>query len=294
MVGSVSTTTPSFLHRLLDDAAIFPPGEAPLTAAISAHGQHRSGALEDFIGPFVVDAARLAPTLDELPRQWRREEPLALAVVSAPESIDDVARLTAGRTTRLAALEVKVPEAHPEHVARLAQQLGAVQTEVFVEIPRPGDQPSPTWLRTVDAIGAEGLMLKFRTGGVKPEMFPTERELAASIVAATDRGLAFKCTAGLHNALRHRDAGTGAEHHGFLNVLAATDAAVSHAGVEEVQRVLSLTDPAALLAETLTAGEVGLAEARRWFRSFGTCSITEPLEDLINLDLLDKTILESA
>ena len=48
--------------------------------------------------------------------------------------------------------------------------------------------------------------------------------------AALDRETPFKCTAGLHNAVRHRAADTGFEHHGFLNVLLATRQAFDGAG----------------------------------------------------------------
>ena len=34
------------------------------------------------------------------------------------------------------------------------------------------------------------------------------------------------------------------------------------------------------------AREADLANARRWFTSFGSCSISEPLEDLISLGLV--------
>ena len=75
---------------------------------------------------------------------------------------------------------------------------------------------------------------------------PTSSQLAACIEAALDRELPFKCTAGLHNAVRHRDEETGFEHHGFLNVLLATRTSLDGGGPEEVARVLDETDGAAL------------------------------------------------
>jgi hypothetical protein len=35
------------------------------------------------------------------------------------------------------------------------------------------------------------------------------------------------------------------------------------------------------------ARQSDLAGARRWFTSFGSCSVTDPLEDLVGLDLLE-------
>ena len=43
---------------LLDDAALFPPGDAPMPAAVRAHRELRRD-LARYTGPFVVPAARL-------------------------------------------------------------------------------------------------------------------------------------------------------------------------------------------------------------------------------------------
>ena len=39
---------------LVDDAAIFPPGNAPLEEAVPAHREHRAAPYGDLVGPFVV------------------------------------------------------------------------------------------------------------------------------------------------------------------------------------------------------------------------------------------------
>ena len=93
---------------------------------------------------------------------------------------------------------------------------------VFAEPPVPRDSPSHGWLAALDELAAREIHLKFRTGGASADLFPTSAQLAVCIEAALDRELPFKCTAGLHNAVRHRDEETGFEHHGFLNVLLAT------------------------------------------------------------------------
>ena len=88
---------------------------------------------------------------------------------------------------------------------------------------------------------------KFRTGGLAAELFPTPVELAAVICACRDRQLPFKLTAGLHHAVRHNDPETGFTHHGFVNILAATLAAVDGAEVVDVAERLAATDPVPLI-----------------------------------------------
>ncbi|GLW05973.1 hypothetical protein Misp01_11030 [Microtetraspora sp. NBRC 13810] len=135
---------------------------------------------------------------------------------------------------------------------------------------------------------------KFRTGGVRADLHPGEAELATAVAAAVAAGVPFKATAGLHHALRNTDSETGFEQHGFLNPLLAADA-LAHGGSER--------DAGALLAERdgpTVAGLVrGLDEARvrrarSSFTSFGTCSITDPLTELVGLGVLTTPATEGA
>ena len=176
------------------------------------------------------------------------------------------------------------------NVRRIVAALDALggdldDVEVYVEPPRlyGATQPSPSWQGALDELAAAGHCLKLRTGGADADTFPSAIELATCIGAALDRELPFKCTAGLHNALRHRDDATSFEHHGFLNVLVATRASLDGADVTEVAAVLEETDADKLLARS---DEPALTRARRWFRSFGSCSIDEPVADLRRLGLL--------
>jgi hypothetical protein len=132
------------------------------------------------------------------------------------------------------------------------------------------------------------LPLKFRTGGVTADAFPTSAELAASISAALDRELPFKCTAGLHHAIRQHDGETGFTHHGFLNVLAATRASLDGG---DARAALDQTDASQLLAGL---DDDALARTRRWFTSFGSCSILEPHDDLVELDLISTRSSDGA
>jgi hypothetical protein len=85
--------------------------------------------------------------------------------------------------------------------------------------------------------------------------------------------------------VRHRDEETGFEHHGFLNVLLATRTSLDGGGPDEVARVLEEAD-GAVLAERLSSDPDEAARTRRWFASFGSCSVLDAHEDLVDLGLL--------
>ena len=157
---------------------------------------------------------------------------------------------------------------------------------VFAEPPVPDGPPSHGWLSALDELAAREINLKFRTGGVTADLFPGSARLAACIEAALDRELPFKCTAGLHNAVRHTDPETRFEHHGFLNILLATRTCLDGGSADDVAQVLDQTDGASLAQRILDDPDEA-ARTRRWFRSFGSCSVLEAHEDLVELGLVD-------
>jgi hypothetical protein len=123
---------------------------------------------------------------------------------------------------------------------------------------------------------------KFRTGGLAAELFPTPVELAAVICACRDRGLPFKLTAGLHRAGRYQDVQTGFIHHGFLNILAGAVAAAAGADVLVVAERLDSSD----LPMLIDGVRPHLDQARPLWTGFGSCSVREPIDDLLTLRLL--------
>lgn len=291
---------PEAFRGLVDDAAIFPPGNAPLTEAVPAHRAHRKAPYAGLVGPFVIGEGRLPDLLDEVSDDV---EPLPVSVVvgGGAGAIEGAVRwATRTGALELRALEIAVREDATGEIAHNAKRIVAAvdqlvaagelddETPVFIEMPRLyGEAPGHGWLAALDEIAAMDHRLKFRTGGVEADAFPSARELATCIDAALERELAFKCTAGLHNALRHRDEETGFEHHGFLNVLLATRASLDGGSVDEVAAVLEVADRDEVRAAVQEQGDM-LTSTRRWFTSFGSCSVREPLEDLTALGLMEE------
>lgn len=299
------TTIPPWLRGLVDDAAVFPPGNSPVPEAVAAHRDYRTAPYAGLLGPFVIGDARLPDLLDEVSDDV---EPLPVSVVVAggAGSLEPAVRwATRSGALDLRSLEIVLRDDATGAIVHNARRIitavdrlvssGELDAEVpvYIEPPRLyGAPPTPGWLGALDEIAAMDHRLKFRTGGADADAFPAAHELAASIEAAIDREVAFKCTAGLHNALRHHDDASGFEHHGFLNVLLATRATLDSAGIDEVAALLERQDSAQTTGQVREVGEPGLESARRWFRSFGSCSVLEPLEDLIDLDLLPDLPLE--
>lgn len=254
--------------RFLDDAAIFPPGNAPMEIAVRGHARAMNSSDARHVGPFVCSASRLAE--------------LGAALASAGVEVLDLTLVTPTGSATAA-----ISAAHEDPRLRLhAVELSgtdadtsppAVPEGTLVLIERPVRPPFdlPT-----------GTALKMRTGGETADAFPSEADLAAAIAQTVEQDLRFKLTAGLHNAIRHTDPTTGFEHHGFLNIVLAVHEALDGSGGDLVATLAErdATTVAAAVAD-LDQPECGLV--RSHFLSIGTCSIDEAHDDLRGLGLLE-------
>src|SRR4051794_1560029 len=71
--------------RLVDDAAVFPPGLAPLDVAVREHLDRREGRYAAHIGPLLVPATAAAELAGLAARDDRAvAEPLAVSLVVRP------------------------------------------------------------------------------------------------------------------------------------------------------------------------------------------------------------------
>lgn len=280
-------------RRLVDDAAIFPPGNAPLPEAVAAHGRHRSSWYGPAVGPLLVrlgDAAMLHDLLTD-----RAGVPVGLVCPPDATTTDigtGVADVQRGNRAVVAALEQPVQDrSGVEGLARAARAAGA---RAWCEVPAAA--PSDGTLdRLLDDVAAAGASAKYRTGGVQPQAFPDERRLARFIQACALRELPFKLTAGLHHAVRHTAMGAGAqgqdlEQHGVLNVVSAVTAAGTGAAVDDLVALLSDRDPARVADRVAELDDEALQRARAAFVSFGCCGVTDPLSDLVTLGLLQAPL----
>ena len=275
----------------VDDAAIFPPGNAHLGEAVRDYRANAAAPYAAMVGPFVVSDVRIPDLLEVLTLSPGDPLPVTVVVTGGAGGIEPASRWAAGSDLlELRSLEIALRDlddlgGNARRVAAAADT--APDVPVFVELPlSPGLVGGHGWSAALDVLAEHEMRLKWRTGGATADMFPGAPTLATALEAALDRELPFKCTAGLHHAVRHRDDSTGSEHHGFLNVLVATRAAFDGAGQDAVVEVLEERDADAGRARVRTTGSEGLARTRRWFTSFGCCGVLDPLEDLLDLGLV--------
>jgi hypothetical protein len=277
---------PEPFRRLVDDAAVFPPGDAPLPEALTAYVGRRDEWYADLVASFVVTDVAIPEVTEAVP--------VSVVVTGGAGAIAGALKLAVKRDLTVAGLEIALrdPDDLPGNARRVTAAVDAVRgegaldedTPVYVELPQT--EASAGWLTAADVVAEGEHRLKFRTGGLEADLFPTPETLAGWIDAALDRETPFKCTAGLHHAIAHRDHETGFPHHGFLNVLLATRQAFDGATTAEVATLLADHYPNDLVALARTSD---LAGARRWFVSFGSCSVQEPLDDLVGLGLVEVT-----
>ncbi len=293
------------LENLIDYAGLFPPAELPMAEAVRNFAAYRQSEHAWMLGKFIVPASRLEEFEQAAASCWPRDGEAGFWKLSALGGGDlqaDLAsvnrfnrRRTAGDTA--AAVMIDAIEFKAATVAEIQAAMRAMQPTLacFIEIPINDD---PTEL--IRAIGAEGAFAKVRTGGVTADAFPSSQNLARFIAACAEEDVAFKATAGLHHPLRavnrltYKPDSQSAMMHGFLNVFLAAAFAQNGLGVEQLAAMLEETSPEAFRFEEgcvywrdemLVVGHI--RNARHLFSiSFGSCSFTEPIEDLQRLNLL--------
>ena len=283
----MSSAIPALLRALVDDAAVFPPGNSPLPDAVTAHAAHRVAWYRDAVGPLLVPAASAGELLAQLDTgRWTGAGALRVAVVARPGTDPAVlgealAVLTADPRVDVAAVELGWSPGW--------RRLGIPgDLPLALEVPRGGREQADAVADIRDSV-AEGdaVVAKYRTGPTPSWPWPDERELAAFLAAATASPVPVKLTGGLHHAVRGRYEvdGVPEENHGVLNVLVATAAALDHAPAGELVEVLAARDARALAATVAAWPEAGVTRVRAALTSFGCCTVTDPLAELAELGL---------
>jgi hypothetical protein len=292
------------LRDLIDYAGLFPPASLAMAPSVANYDAYLRSEWNWILGRFIVPVARLGE-FDEafagLPTPTPGFPSWRLSVLLGSDPVADVARIrefnqrvrncASGRRAIVEAIEVKVANA-----GEITQISGIVPAELatYFEVPLSGCG------ECIAAVAGWGRRAKIRTGGETADKFPAPESVVDFMRLCAAARVPFKATAGLHHPLRsvhrftYRPESASGIMHGFVNVFLA--AAFLRAGMNAnlaVQLLEEMSahafhfdlDGARWREHRLSRDEI--AAARRDFSiSFGSCSFTEPIDDLRSLHLL--------
>ena len=274
---------------LFDDASLFPPALLPMADAVAGHLRHQAAWYREMCGPFVCADTKITDLSAALTAAGVAGLDLALVLPAGAEGLDAaVDGVFADPRLRLRAVEL--PAGAGDNITTAVADVAAALDRIplagaaaFIEVPARDFTAA-----AARAVDDRRYRAKVRTGGTTAQAFPDDQTLANCLVTLVQARLAFKCTAGLHHAVRHRAADTGFEHHGFLNVLLAVAAALDDASRDQVAAELADRDAARVAAKISHLDAETVSAVRSLFTSFGTCSTDDPVNDLVTLGLSGK------
>lgn len=282
--------SPALFERLVDDAGMFPPGNADVADAVTAHQHYQRSWFGPLIGPLVVSDQKLAEVGRALAHSdggRGDQEPIAVSVVntSGAGGLLSLARRDVPGL-RVTAVESALRDLDDltGNAARIVSAAAELSddVQVFVEIPY-----APGWERAAAEVEAGGLYGKLRTGGLEPADTPSTDQLARQLSVLVEADLPFKATAGLHHAWPTAGSDPARpRQHGFLNLLSAVAALVEGATVSEAAELLGRSELRALVENIGGWSDSESGRVRRRLRSFGCCGVLDPVHDLVSLGLV--------
>jgi hypothetical protein len=273
---------PPLFARLVDDSALFPPGDAAMPEALRAHFASRESEHAGVLGVFLCQASRLPELITELIKiKPKQPLPFSLIIDTGLGGVPKAISIVESRSELLALRMVEMPAPSDVDEVWLERVSEFVPEDVIrVVEPRRG----VGWLDGVRKVIEHGSWPKIRCGGKAGENFPSVDEVADFLaVVSGSSGASFKATNSLHRAVRHADPDTGFVHHGFLNLLVASARSLSGG---DVRAALESTDAEALAEEARGLSEQAAKAVRALFASYASASFDEPVADMGELGLL--------
>lgn len=279
------------LESAIDYAGLFPPAKLPIESAASEFQSIINGAERWIVRRFVCPVAELENLVPFVPKAV--DQPWEISALGtrvdqfdADLKLIEQFEIETGGRCLVSGFEVK---ASPKDVTKsnIRNIADGGFDEAFFELAW-GDNMSECLHHLVSE---EGVGAKARTGGLTKDLFPTVEQLANFVHECISLDLPFKCTAGLHHALPFDDQDIHVTHHGFLNVALGTALTLVHdLSRAELGEVLAMNMPSDFKIDdkkvqcrdwTLTVEDI--EDSRDFFRSFGSCSVREPLDTLAEL-----------
>jgi hypothetical protein len=273
---------PALLDGLVDDAALFPPGQSAMAEAVTCYLAHAGGEHGRLLGSFVCPSSRLSALISALAdARPPHPVPLSLAVDTGMGGVPKAVSRIESHADLLTLDEIEMPAPGDVDEMWLERVSEFVPEEVTrVVEPRRG---GPHWLEGVRRVTEHGCVPKLRCGGTRKQNFPSIEDTADFLAVVGEAGRPFKATSGLYGAVRGYTATVGVTYHGFLNVLLAVARSLSGG---DVRAALLSTDGASLAGEAGALSEDAANRTRGLFSSYGSTSLPEAVSELETLGLL--------
>ncbi len=286
---------------LIDYAGLFPPAELGMGEAVRNYAEYLEGPDSGMLGRFVLPASRISEFEETaaafLPKS-AGSNPWKLAVLLSGNFEEEISALLKFNCSHWSESPaghavvdvVEVKASNPEAVAKLKASLPDFYT-AFIEIP-----PDAT-AEMFAGIREARFSAKIRTGGIEEAAFPAATAIVTFMQACKREGVAFKATAGLHHIvcsrypLTYAPESASAPMFGFLNVFAAAVSLFAGGSSADTQAMLEERDVGAFTFDRhglswwgRSLSNADIKKAREGFAvSFGSCSFTEPVEELARL-----------
>jgi len=290
------------LHKSIDYAGLFPPAGLDLSPSVENYARYQASSDSWALGKFVLPVDRITefeavaePYISSDQDRWNLTALLGPETERQIAAVLDFNRRRASRPAPLLVIDSVELKATTTSAITESTRLIPGHLQAYIEIPTTGDPEE-----LIQALGRAGKRAKVRTGGVISDAFPSPGDLIRFMACCVRAGVPFKATAGLHHPVRGEyrltyrpDSAKGAMF-GFLNLFLASAFLLAGWDEPRAQAVLEERSPDAFQLEGDSVlwrdHRLSLEDLKRCREqvliSFGSCSFTEPLEELRALHLL--------
>lgn len=297
--GNTLRSIQALLSESVDYAGLFPPSQLPMEEAVANYASYLEGPDSWMLGRFVCPASRLDEFLNVAEGLAPSpSSPWRIAVIADGDTGDSFAKIGDFNAKHSGSYVCDVVEIKVQSEFNVASIVKTLPVGVTAYFEVAADENTGQIVATLASLKQRA---KMRTGGVTEDAFPSIKEVLRFVRICAVVGVPFKVTAGLHHPIRcirpltyEPDAPCGTMH-GFLNLFLAS-AFASRGGdiatLEEIMRAESVADFEFTDTGISWKGKHFLRTAQislireKTVNSFGSCSFTEPTDELRELGLL--------
>jgi hypothetical protein len=290
------------LEGLVDYAGLFPPAALSMPPAVRNYAHYRASGTGWMLGRFVCPANALelfSQRADPLLPRDAGAIPWRLSVTGSGDVAADLVAIGAFNERHRVCFDEcgAIVDAYEARATSVAD-IHALHEQVPAALATYVEVPIASATEMLPVIAAIGRRAKIRMGGVTADAFPPTAAVIAWLRTCVALQLTAKATAGLHHPLRgayrltyDADAPSG-RMYGFLNVFLAAALLLDHGDPDVAAQLLEETNAASFSIDefrvqwhgpdhAVTLDRALLQRTRdELLVSFGSCSFTEPTEEV--------------